>query len=68
LRNGYVNSIKKDLESDKVLLEKQISQFEFELKTHTSLSDRMSAPNATFDTIVKIARYEFLPLLPHQII
>ena len=61
LRNDYVNSIKKDLASDIVLLEKQISQFELELKIHLSLSDRMSAPNATFDTIVKIARYEFLP-------
>ncbi len=61
LRNGYVNSIKKDLESDIVLLEKQISQFELELKVHSNLSDRMSAPNATYDTIVKIARYEFLP-------
>ena len=36
LRNGYVNSIKKDLASDIVLLEKQISQFELELKAHLS--------------------------------
>lgn len=61
LRKSYVNSIKKDLESDVVLLEKQISQFELELKIHTSLSERLSSSNATFDTIIKIARYEFLP-------
>ncbi len=61
LRESYVNSLKKDLESDVVLLEKQISQFELELKIHASLSERLSASNATFDTIIKIARYEFLP-------
>ena len=61
LRKNYINSLKKDLESDIVLLEKQISQFESELKIHKSLSHRLSASNATFDTIRKIARYEFLP-------
>lgn len=61
LRKSYVNSLKKDLELDVVLLEKQISQFELELKIHASLSERMSASNASFDTIIKIARYEFLP-------
>lgn len=61
LRKNYINSLKKDLESDIVLLEKQISQFESELKIHKSLSKRLSASNATFDTIRKIARYEFLP-------
>jgi len=61
LRKNYVNSLKKDLESDIVLLEKQITQFELELKIHKSLSERLSASNATFDTIRKIARYEFLP-------
>lgn len=58
---NYTNSLIKDLESDIVLLEKQISQFESELKIHKSLSQRLSASNATFDTIRKIARYEFLP-------
>ncbi|WP_299184704.1 DUF6090 family protein [uncultured Aquimarina sp.] len=61
LRKNYVNSLKKDLESDIVLLEKQISQFASELKIHKSLSERMSASNANFDTIRKIARYEFHP-------
>ena len=61
LRKNYINSLKKDIESDIVLLEKQISQFESELKIHKSLSHRLSASNATFDTIRKIARYEFLP-------
>jgi len=61
LRKSYVSSLKKDLESDVVLLEKQISRFESELKIHKSLSERLSASNATFDTIRKIARYEFLP-------
>tara|TARA_R110002153_G_scaffold235186_3_gene388570 strand:+ start:980 stop:1720 length:741 start_codon:yes stop_codon:yes gene_type:complete len=61
LRENYVNSLLIDLESDVALLENQISTFNTELEIHTSLSKRLSSSGAAFDTIKKIARYEFLP-------
>lgn len=61
IRNSYVQSLRNDLVADVALLESQIENFDNDLKKNIGFSKRLSAPNANVDSIIKIARYEFLP-------
>jgi len=59
----YIASLKGDLKKDIELLTPEISYIEFDWKKNKSYSARLSSPNATNDTLIKIARYEFFPAM-----
>ena len=58
---SYITSLQVDLRNDIELLTPEIKDLEFDWKKHKLYSSRLSSPNATFDTLIKIARYEFIP-------
>ena len=57
----YIASLQADLRNDIELLTPEISYIEFDWKKNKSYSSRLSSSNATNDTLIKIARYEFFP-------
>jgi len=59
----YIGSLQGDLKKDIELLTPGISYIEFDWKKNKSYSSRLSSPNATYDTLIKIARYEFFPAM-----
>lgn len=61
LRDSYIQSLRNDLVADVALLESQIKYFDFDIQKNIALSKRLSTPNTNIDSIIKIARYEFLP-------
>jgi hypothetical protein len=61
LKASYVASLKKDLAADIVYFETQIEMDSIDFAKMMSLSARLSNSLTTKDTLVKIARYEFLP-------
>ena len=63
LINTYIGSLQADLRNDIELLTPGISYIEFDWKKNKSYSARLSSPNATNDTLIKIARYEFFPAM-----
>lgn len=63
LMTTYIASLKGDLKKDIELLTPGISYIEFDWKKNKSYSSRLSSPNSTNDTLIKIARYEFFPAM-----
>lgn len=61
LKQGYIESLKKDLAADTVYFNSQIEKDSIDLEQMQSFSNRLSNPNTTMDTLIQIARYEFLP-------
>jgi hypothetical protein len=61
LKSSYTQLLKSDLKSDVILLSTEIGRMEKEITKLNSFSSRLSSPSASIDTIIKIARYEFLP-------
>jgi len=60
LRNYYIQSIKKDLIRDQVLIKKMIDSVQSSLKIIDNQVSRIYSQSATIDTLVKIAQNEFL--------
>ncbi|MBG7613024.1 hypothetical protein IU405_12275 [Polaribacter sp. BAL334] len=55
-QRSLINDINKDIESiDNILI-----SFEESIEQHNNFTKRLSQPNASYDTLVKIAKYEFL--------
>jgi hypothetical protein len=61
------DALKTELINDLEALKSDIKYLERELKINRSHSKRLSAEDATVDTLVKIMRYEFSPVLNGQI-
>ena len=61
LMGNYIESSKKDLAADKVYFITQIEMDSIDLVKMQSISDRLSNSFTTIDTLIKIARFEFLP-------
>jgi hypothetical protein len=61
------DALKTELINDLEALKSDIKYLERELKINRSHSKRLSAEDATVDTLVKIMRYEFSPVLQAQI-
>ena len=60
LKSSYIQLLKTDLKADLILLEKEIKSMEIDISKMNSYSSRLSSPLANIDTIIKIARFEFL--------
>jgi hypothetical protein len=60
LRNYYIESIKKDLQRDQILIKQVIDSVTSSLAVIEDQVNRIYNESATLDTLVKIARYEFL--------
>jgi len=63
LKIEYLTSLKRDLTFDIAQLNQNLSHIENDLEKNISFSTRLSSQNATKDTLVKIARYEFNPVV-----
>ncbi len=61
LKANYIESLKRDLSADLVYFKTQIEQDSTDLAKMLSFSKRLSNSLATKDTLIQIARYEFLP-------
>jgi hypothetical protein len=61
LKVSYIESLKKDLAADIVYFNVQIENDSTDLANLPSLSHRLSNSLTTMDTLIQIARYEFLP-------
>jgi len=59
----YIASLQGDLKKDVELLTPGISYIDIDWKKNKSYSSRLSSTNATYDTLIKIARYEFFPAM-----
>ena len=63
LKIEYLVSLKRDLEFDIAKLNTALDYVENDLKKNNAFSKRLSSPKANIDTLVKIARYEFNPIV-----
>ncbi|MEP2772452.1 MAG: DUF6090 family protein [Fulvivirga sp.] len=61
LKISYIESLKSDLSADIVYFKTQIAIDSTELAKMLFFSKRLSNSNTTEDTLIQIARYEFLP-------
>lgn len=61
LKISYIESLKSDLSADIVYFRTQIAIDSTELAKMLFFSKRLSNSNTTEDTLIQIARYEFLP-------
>jgi hypothetical protein len=61
LKSSFIKSLKRDLSSDIVYFKTQIKNDSTDLDKMLTLSRRLSNSNTTKDTLIQIARYEFLP-------
>ena len=61
LKSNYIESLKRDLSADMAYFKTQIANDSIDLAKMLSFSKRLSGARATMDTLVQIARYEFLP-------
>ncbi len=61
LSHNYIVSLKKDLSADLVYFNTQIEMDSIDLEKLKRFSARLSSPLVTMDTLIQIARYEFLP-------
>ena len=57
----YFRSLMTDLEQDSLLLYSEVEAYNEELVELSSYIQRMSTDEVTIDTVIQIARYEFLP-------
>lgn len=62
----YITALQGDLKKDIELLTPGIEYSELDLKKNKAYSSRLSSPDATFDTLIQIARNEFFPLMGHS--
>lgn len=63
LKREYLISLKRDLKSDLSKLNDALIYAENDINKNLAYSSRLSSPNATTDTLIKIARYEFNPII-----
>jgi len=63
LKKKQIEALKKDLKADILLLQTEVEQSEKDLSINRSFSERLSSPEATLDSIVMIARWEYNPLI-----
>ncbi|MBT8301559.1 MAG: hypothetical protein KJO63_09525 [Maribacter sp.] len=61
LKASFIESLKSDLSADIVYFKTQIENDSIDLAKMLTLSKRLSNSNTTIDTLIQIARYEFLP-------
>ncbi|RYM34921.1 hypothetical protein ERX46_05975 [Brumimicrobium glaciale] len=61
ISDSYIIALQSDLRADVILLEDQIARFANDMSNNLALSKRLSSVTADIDTIIEIARYEFLP-------
>jgi len=61
LKSSFINSLKIDLKSDIVYFKSQIENDSIDLAKMLIFSKRLSNSYTTKDTLIQIARYEFLP-------
>lgn len=61
LKHNYIESLKKDLAADLVYFDVQIEKDSIDFHTLQSFSARLSGASTSKDTLIKIARFEFLP-------
>src|SRR5690606_10701275 len=61
LSHNYIGSLRKDLAADLVYFNLQVEMDSTDLAKLQSLSKRLSSPLATMGTLIRIARFEFLP-------
>jgi len=62
LKNNYIQSLIADLKSDTLELGLRIRNAQRDLSNLNQIKTRLSHPEATLDTVVKIARYDFNPV------
>jgi hypothetical protein len=63
LKIEYLTSLQRDLKLDIVQLEQSLIYAENDLKINRRYSTRLSSANANIDTLIKIARNEFNPVV-----
>jgi hypothetical protein len=61
LKENYIESLKRDLSADIIYFNLQIANDSTELAKMLSFSNRLSNQYTTKDTLIQIARFEFLP-------
>ncbi|MFC4723493.1 DUF6090 family protein [Geojedonia litorea] len=61
LKANYIESLKRDLSADMMYFKTQIAEDSIDLAKMLSFSKRLSNSFTTMDTLIQIARYEFLP-------
>lgn len=60
LKKIYIEALISDLVQDSIQLSEQIQIMTRDLELMQSFSDRLSHPQATMDSVIRISRYEFL--------
>jgi hypothetical protein len=61
-------ALRNDLILDTLLINENLPEIKHQLQLNESLRARIAKPNATLDTLIKIARYEFNPNWNNQIL
>ncbi|WP_445748334.1 DUF6090 family protein [Polaribacter sp.] len=59
-RIDYQRSLINDINKDIAAIDSQLIYIEESIAQHNNFTKRLSQPNASYDTLVKIAKYEFL--------